>query len=213
VGISRTTLREALRILEEQRLIRKRRGLGTFVMERAIVKDLSRNFGITEMISQAGYTPGMRDVHIKLDKASKTLAEKIVETRNQKPFDTIEGFVKSIESCIRGNRNRYLSQVFQALRIEVNDEMNALKEFLQQSIEVLNHGGRLSVIAYHSLEDRLVKNVIRSGNAEGEEVKDFLGNSEKFFKVITKKPIEASEEETRRNPRARSAKLRIAERI
>src|SRR3972149_6673907 len=77
LGVSRTTLREALRILEEQRLIRKRRGLGTFVMERAIVKDLSRNFGITEMISQAGYTPGMRDVQIKLDKASKTLAEKV----------------------------------------------------------------------------------------------------------------------------------------
>jgi GntR family transcriptional regulator len=77
LGVSRTTLREALRILEEQRLIRKRRGLGTFVMERAIVKDLSRNFGITEMISQAGYTPGMRDVQIKLDKASKMLAEKM----------------------------------------------------------------------------------------------------------------------------------------
>lgn len=77
LGVSRTTLREALRILAEQRLIRKRRGLGTFVMERAIVKDLSRNFGITEMISQAGYTPGMRDVQIKLDKASKTLAEKL----------------------------------------------------------------------------------------------------------------------------------------
>lgn len=77
LGVSRTTLREALRILEEQRLIRKKRGLGTFVMERAIVKDLSRNFGITEMILQAGYTPGMRDVQIKLDKASKTLAEKL----------------------------------------------------------------------------------------------------------------------------------------
>jgi GntR family transcriptional regulator len=77
LGVSRTTLREALRILEEQRLIRKRRGLGTFVMERAIIKDLSQNFGITEMILQAGYTPGMRDVHIKLDKASKTLAEKM----------------------------------------------------------------------------------------------------------------------------------------
>jgi len=77
LGVSRTTLREALRILEEQRLIRKKRGRGTFVMERAIVKDLSRNFGITEMISQAGYTPGMRDVQIKLDKASKTLAEKL----------------------------------------------------------------------------------------------------------------------------------------
>jgi GntR family transcriptional regulator len=77
LGVSRTTLREALRILEEQRLIRKKRGLGTFVMERAILKDLSRNFGITEMISQAGYTPGMRDVNIKLDKASKASAEKM----------------------------------------------------------------------------------------------------------------------------------------
>ena len=77
LGVSRTTLREALRVLDEQRLIRKKRGRGTFVMERAIVKDLSRNFGITEMISQAGYTPGMRDVQIKLDKASKTLAEKL----------------------------------------------------------------------------------------------------------------------------------------
>ncbi len=77
LGVSRTTLREALRVLEEQRLIRKKRGLGTFVMERAIVKDLSRNFGITEMISQAGYTPGMSDVSIKLDKASKALAEKM----------------------------------------------------------------------------------------------------------------------------------------
>src|SRR6185295_14180183 len=77
LGVSRTTLREALRILEEQRLIRKKRGLGTFVMERAIVKDLSRNFGITEMISQAGYTAGMREVQIKLEKASKALAEKL----------------------------------------------------------------------------------------------------------------------------------------
>jgi GntR family transcriptional regulator len=82
LGVSRTTLREALRILAEQHLIRKRRGLGTFVMERAIVKDLSRNFGITEMISQAGYTPGMRDVHIKLDKASKMIAEKLGISEN-----------------------------------------------------------------------------------------------------------------------------------
>src|SRR6185436_1150817 len=82
LGVSRTTLREALRILAEQRLIRKRRGLGTFVMERAIVKDLSRNFGITEMISQAGFTPGMRDVHIKLDKASKMLVEKMAIPEN-----------------------------------------------------------------------------------------------------------------------------------
>ncbi|HLO16246.1 MAG TPA: GntR family transcriptional regulator, partial [Anaerolineales bacterium] len=89
LGVSRTTLREALRILAEQRLIRKRRGLGTFVMERAIVKDLSQNFGITEMISQAGYTPGMRDVQIKPDKASKTLAEKLSVPENS-PIVVIE---------------------------------------------------------------------------------------------------------------------------
>ena len=89
LGISRTTLREALRILEEQRLIRKKRGLGTFVMERAIVKDLSRNFGITEMISQAGFTPGMRDVQIKIDKASKALAEKM-EIPEDAPMVVIE---------------------------------------------------------------------------------------------------------------------------
>jgi GntR family transcriptional regulator len=89
LGVSRTTLREALRILAEQRLIRKRRGLGTFVMERAIVKDLSQNFGITEMISQAGYTPGMRDVQIKPDKASKTLAEKLSIAENS-PIVVIE---------------------------------------------------------------------------------------------------------------------------
>ena len=144
---------------------------------------------------------------------ARTLAEKIVEERKEKRFDSIEAFLKVIESCIRGNRNRYLSQVFQALRIEVNDELNALKEFLTQTIEALNQGGRLAVISYHSLEDRLVKNFMRSGNAEGELQKDSFGNAEMVFKVITKKPIEASEEEIKKNPRARSAKLRMAEKI
>lgn len=144
---------------------------------------------------------------------AKTLSEIIIEVREQKKFDLTEGFVKAIESCIRGNRNRYLSQVFQALRIEVNDELNALKEFLVQTSEVLKSGGRLVVISYHSLEDRLVKNFLRSGNVEGEERKDFFGNAEKIFKVISKKPVEASAEEIKRNPRARSAKLRIAEKI
>ena len=115
--------------------------------------------------------------------------------------------------CIRGNRNRYLSQVFQALRIAVNDEMNALQEFLEQTTEVLNEGGRLVVISYHSLEDRLVKNFMRSGNIRGEEEKDLFGKTEKVFKLITRKPVEAEETEIKRNPRARSARMRVAEKI
>jgi 16S rRNA (cytosine1402-N4)-methyltransferase len=144
---------------------------------------------------------------------AKTLAEKIVGERKTKSLNTISEFMTMIDECIKGNRNRYLSQVFQALRIEVNDELNALKEFLNQVREVLNEGGRLVVISYHSLEDRIVKNFIRSGNAEGIEIKDDYGNSEKIFLPITKKPMEATEEEIKINPRARSAKMRIGEKI
>ncbi len=144
---------------------------------------------------------------------AKTLAEKIVEVRSEKKLSTIEDFIEAIDLCIKGNRNRYLSQVFQALRIEVNDELNTLKDFLDQTKEVLNGGGRLVVISYHSLEDRIVKNFIRSGNAQGIEVKDDFGNSEKVFQPINKKLIEATEEEIKKNPRARSAKMRVAERI
>jgi 16S rRNA (cytosine1402-N4)-methyltransferase len=144
---------------------------------------------------------------------AKTLAEKIVEARSGQPFETIDGFVKTIEPCIKGNPNRYLSQVFQALRIEVNDELNALSDFLEQTKSVLKVGGRLVVISYHSLEDRIVKNFIRSGNAEGLDVKDDFGNKEIFFHSINKKPIGSSAEEIKTNPRARSAKLRIAEKV
>lgn len=109
--------------------------------------------------------------------------------------------------------HQYLAKVFQALRIEVNDEMDVLKAMLQQALEVLKPGGRLVVMSYHSLEDRLVKNFIKSGNFEGEQQKDFYGNIHRPFELINKKPITPSEAENEENSRARSAKLRIAEKV
>ena len=106
---------------------------------------------------------------------------------------------------------KYFSQVFQAIRIEVNDELNAIKDFLQQSEEVLEEGGRLVIMSYHSLEDRLTKNFMKNGVFEGEPEKDVFGRFEHHLKVITRKPVEASTAELKINSRARSAKLRIAE--
>jgi len=111
----------------------------------------------------------------------------------------------------RNKENKYLAQVFQALRIEVNEELEALKIMLENSVELLKPEGRLIVLAYHSLEDRLVKNFFKAGNFEGNIEKDFYGHPQTPLKVITRKPITPSEEETRNNSRARSAKLRIAE--
>jgi 16S rRNA (cytosine1402-N4)-methyltransferase len=144
---------------------------------------------------------------------ARTLSEKIAQARMRRPFDTVSGFIAAIEPCIRGHRNRYLSQVFQSLRIAVNEELNALKEFLGQTAEVLTEGGRLVVISYHSLEDRLVKNFMRSGNITGEEEKDLFGKSEQVFRLITRKPVKPAAEEMNRNPRARSARMRVAERV
>ncbi|HXB42119.1 MAG TPA: 16S rRNA (cytosine(1402)-N(4))-methyltransferase RsmH, partial [Bacteroidia bacterium] len=119
-----------------------------------------------------------------------------------------------ITPCIpRFKEHQYLAKVFQALRIEVNDEMEVLKQMLQQSLEVLKPGGRLVVMSYHSLEDRLVKNFMKSGNSEGEQQKDFYGNIHRPFNIITKKPITPSDAENAENSRARSAKLRIAEKV
>ena len=109
--------------------------------------------------------------------------------------------------------NQYLAQVFQALRIEVNEELEALKDMLLQAVEMLKTSGRLAVISYHSLEDRMVKNLIKSGNFTGQPDKDFFGNTRLTLKAITRKPIVPSPEEIERNPRARSARLRIAEKI
>ncbi len=146
---------------------------------------------------------------------AKSLVRLILELRKEKKFDEIEDFKSRIAPCVdRQYESQYYAKVFQALRIEVNDELGALKELLMRSAEILKPGGRLVVIAYHSLEDRLVKNFIARGKFEGETEKDLFGNVlEVPFRAITKKPLEASPEEITRNPRARSAKLRIAERI
>lgn len=144
---------------------------------------------------------------------ARTLAQAIVQAREGKKIQNISDLMQILTPLSIGDKMRYLSQVFQALRIEVNDELGVLKEFLQQSLEMLAPGGRLAVITFHSLEDRLVKNFMKSGNFEGELQSDFYGNINRPFKVLTKKPIEPSDAEVKANPRARSAKLRIAEKI
>ena len=144
---------------------------------------------------------------------AKTLANKIVEARNRQAIETTKDLVDICKTVAKGIEVKYLSQVFQAIRIEVNDELNAIKEFLQQSESVLAPQGRLVIMSYHSLEDRLVKNFIKNGVFEGEPEKDIFGKYEHHLKVITKKPIEASTTELKINSRARSAKLRIAEKI
>jgi 16S rRNA (cytosine1402-N4)-methyltransferase len=145
-------------------------------------------------------------------KNAKTLAQTLVTQRLNKPIDTVDELKRAISKLIpKGKENKYLAQVFQALRIEVNQELEALKEFLEQTVDVLKTQGRLVVMSYHSLEDRLVKNFIAKGKFHGEVEKDFFGNQIKPLESITRKAIVASEEEIKLNNRARSAKMRIAE--
>ncbi len=142
---------------------------------------------------------------------AKSLAKTIVMARLNTPINTVADLKNAITSLIpRGKENKYLAQVFQALRIEVNQELEALKDFLIQSAEVLVSGGRLVVMSYHSLEDRLVKNFIAKGKFSGEVEKDFYGNDQKPFEQVSRGAITATEEEIKNNNRARSAKLRIA---
>jgi 16S rRNA (cytosine1402-N4)-methyltransferase len=147
--------------------------------------------------------------------SAKRLVADIIRERENKPFSTT-GDLKEAASryAPRKDAARYLSQVFQGLRIEVNGEMDALKEMLEQTTELLKPGGRLVIISYHSLEDRLVKNFFRTGNVSKSEAEtDLYGHLSVPFKVLTRKVIVPDEDEINRNPRARSAKLRIAERI
>ncbi len=145
---------------------------------------------------------------------SKTLARTIVELRSTQSLKSINAFKQALHGVVKGNPNRYFAQVFQALRIEVNDELGALKEMLQQIPPLLKPGCRAAIITFHSLEDRLVKNFFRRGTFQETEENPFImSKSVNELKVITKKPIEASEEEMKKNPRARSAKLRIVEKV
>ena len=144
-------------------------------------------------------------------KASRRLAAAIVKAR---PLATTGDLVNAVRPLLKpAQEKKELSMVFQALRIEVNGELNALRKLLSQSLEVLNPGGRLVVITYHSLEDRLVKNFMRSGNVEGKQEKDFYGRVNTPWRVVTGKVIVPSDDEVERNPRSRSAKLRVAELI
>jgi 16S rRNA (cytosine1402-N4)-methyltransferase len=143
---------------------------------------------------------------------SKTLAKTIVSQRMLAPLRTINEFKSAVQAVVKGNPQKYFAQVFQALRIEVNDELGALKDLLQQSLTVLKPGGRVAVITFHSLEDRIVKNFFRDGTFEDTAIDDVYGHRfENPLKVITKKPVTATEKELKENTRSRSAKLRVAE--
>jgi len=142
------------------------------------------------------------------------LVKKILERRDKEPILSTFDLAQTVEPALNPRQTKKeLAQVFQAIRIEVNGEMDALKRFLESSAKILREGGRLAVITYHSIEDRMVKNFIRTGNVEGEEHKDFFGRLSTPWKAVTRSPITPSAEEVERNPRSRSAKLRVAEKI
>jgi 16S rRNA (cytosine1402-N4)-methyltransferase len=155
---------------------------------------------LTEMFSQYGEL-----------KNSRQVARKIVEARTENPFTSTSQLASCVEKLFPARfKHKFLSQVFQAIRIEVNGELEALKELLSQCGETIKENGRIAFITYHSLEDRLVKNYIKSGNFKGELKKDFYGNVIKPFEAVNRKPLLPSEEELLRNNRSRSAKLRVA---
>lgn len=149
----------------------------------------------------------------EVDNAGR-LVKAIAAARAEAPIETIAELKVAIASCMpKGKEFQYLAKVFQALRIEINGEIEALKQMLAQAVEVLKPGGRISVISYHSLEDRIVKNFFRTGNEEGVNEKDFYGNLVRPLEPVNRKPIVPGEEELNENSRARSAKLRIAEKV
>ena len=147
-------------------------------------------------------------------KTARKIAATVVKTRTEKRIQTTRDLMEVVSPFFRQEREKKeLAKLFQALRIEVNHEMEALKEMLAGAVEVLGQGGRLSVITYHSLEDRLVKNMMKAGNAEGRIGQDFFGRTNAPLRLVTNKVIVPSDAEQQQNPRSRSAKLRIAERV
>ena len=147
-------------------------------------------------------------------KNARKIAATITKARNEKRIETTDDFLHVTEKLFQREREKKeMAKMFQALRIEVNHEMDALKEMLNGAIETLCEGGRLSVITYHSLEDRIVKNMMKAGNVEGKVKQDFFGRIEAPFRLVNNKVIVPSDEEQQQNPRSRSAKLRVAEKI
>jgi 16S rRNA (cytosine1402-N4)-methyltransferase len=145
---------------------------------------------------------------------AKTLAKTIVQVRSSTSLKTIESFKNALREIVKGNPNKYFAQVFQALRIEVNDELGALKEMLEQVPTLLKPGGRVAIITFHSLEDRLVKNFFRRGTFDEPDTNPFINDEPvNRLKIITKKPVIASDKEMKQNSRSRSAKLRVAEKV
>ncbi|MBL7727104.1 MAG: 16S rRNA (cytosine(1402)-N(4))-methyltransferase RsmH [Dinghuibacter sp.] len=160
-----------------------------------------------------------RQLHLLFEKYgevtnSKTLAATIVKARKTTPLLTTSTFKTVIGPVVKGNPNRYLAQVFQALRIEVNNELGVLEEMLVQTPGLLAPGGRIAIITFHSLEDRLVKRFFKTGSFNPADENPFIQSHEETpFRVITRKPVEPGEEEIKNNPRSRSARLRVAEKI
>ena len=147
-------------------------------------------------------------------KNARTLAQAIIQARTQKPLETTQEFKEILNKLAPKHREfKYFAQVFQAIRIEVNQELAVIEEFLAQSPAVLKPAGRLVIMSFHSLEDRLVKNFIKAGNVQGKEDKDLFGVVHRPLESVIRKPITASEEELKLNPRSRSAKLRIASKL
>ena len=147
-------------------------------------------------------------------KQSRRIAKRIVQQRTIDEIHTTKDLIKILEGLYpKKLENKFLSRIFQALRIEVNDEINALKDLLTDAVDILKTKGRLVVISYHSLEDKLIKNLITKGNVDGDVNTDFYGNQDKLFSSVNKKIIVPNEKECKKNSRARSAKLRIAEKI
>jgi len=178
---------------------------------------MSRSQGLSAAVVVNTYSEDELNTVLRLYgeiKNSRCMARLIVEKRKELAFSTTFQLVQAVEKCIPPTRmNKMLAMLFQAIRIEVNQELDALKMFLEQCAELLKPGGRMVVISYHSLEDRLVKNFIKTGNFEGKLQKDFFGNKLVDFKGVVNKAIVPDEKEIEQNSRARSAKLRIAEKI
>lgn len=175
------------------------------VRQKLKASDILNNYSESELVNILSIYGEVRN--------SRQLAAKIIQSRRKSEFTDVQSLIASIEGVILGNKFRYLAQVFQALRIEVNDEMNALNDMLKQCGQFLGKNGRLSVISYHSLEDRLVKNLIKNGSPDGKIEQDVFGNRTKIFREVVKGVILPNDAELKSNSRSRSAKLRIAEKL